>query len=77
MISLLLYHRPSPICVTQEPSILVSEQTADKSRQSLVLTSFPLLQNIEHNELSGSIPSEIGKMKKLEHLSLCEFDFIL
>jgi len=36
-----------------------------------------LLQNIERNSLSGSIPSEIGKMEKLNELILSECDFIL
>jgi len=36
-----------------------------------------LFQNIEDNELSGSIPSEIGKMGELNELILREFDSIL
>jgi len=77
MISLPLYHRPSPICGTQGSSILVSESNTDKSKQTLVLTSFSLLQNIGGNKLSGSIPSEIGEMGQLTDLILGECDFIL
>ena len=37
---------------------------------------FSPLSNIEHNELTGIIPSEIGNMKSLNYLALSELSCI-